>query len=61
MNYQLDFKVALAGFIRLIKQGWDTETAFECMYDTVYDIIDKEPFLNLCLESLREQEQVLAN
>lgn len=38
---------AVAGFLTLTTvNGWETELAFECSYDAVYDEISEEDFLN---------------
>jgi hypothetical protein len=43
-----DVKKQLDNFIEYLILGWNTELAFEVCYDAVYDVINKEEFLNLC-------------
>ena len=41
-------KHAVDTFIKLKMHGWQTELAFNACYDTVYDEISAEEFLNFC-------------
>ena len=39
---------AVESFVKYIRMGWETELAFDVAYDSVYDMIGAEKFLNIC-------------
>ncbi len=47
---------AVESFIKFIGYGWQTELAFDCCYDAVYDMIGAEDFLNLCQEAVKNHK-----
>lgn len=40
-------------FVKFVNLGRDTELAFDCCYDMVYDMIGKEAFLDLCQAAVK--------
>lgn len=52
---------AVQGFISLVGLGWKTELAFECSFDGVFDMLDKEEFLNLCQTAVKEKASATNN
>lgn len=56
-----EIREAVLRFISYIKMGWNTDESFEIAYDSVYDIIQKEEFLNKCQSACREMKQVQIN
>jgi hypothetical protein len=61
MTNTIEIKEAVSRFISYIKLGWQTEESFEIAYDSVYDIIEKEKFLNMCQAACKEMKQVQLN
>lgn len=43
-----EIKKAVSRFIGYVEMGWEVKHSFEIAYDSVYDIIKKEEFLNSC-------------
>lgn len=52
---------AVSDFIHYINLGWATEESFDIAYDSVFDILSKEDFLNACQKACKEQELQLLN
>lgn len=54
MNNEINRQVE--NFIRYISHGWETELAFDCCYDMIYDMISAEQFLSLCQEAIKSHK-----
>jgi hypothetical protein len=48
-----EIKGGIKSFAYYVTLGWDVELAFECAYDTVYDVIEKEAFIDRCQQSVK--------
>lgn len=53
--------VAVSKFIEYIKLGWEVEQSFEIAYDSVYDVIEKEAFLDQCQKACLEMNVSFKN
>lgn len=49
-----EITLAVKRFLSYIRMNWDTDEAFEIAYDSVYDLIEKEEFLNLCQTAVKQ-------
>lgn len=61
MSNQSEITGAVNRFISYIKMGWQTEESFEIAYDSVFDLIEKEQFLNNCQAACKETKKVVLN
>ena len=50
---------AVKGFISLVVLGWQTQLAFDCSYDGVFNILGKEEFLDLCEAAVKEKAGIV--
>jgi hypothetical protein len=53
MTNAQEISLAVQRFKSYIKMGWEVEESFEIAYDSVFDMIEKESFLNLCQASCK--------
>ncbi len=60
-SIEQQIKEAVQAFIRYVSLKWDTEMSFEIAYDSVYDIIGKEDFLNRCQQACNEKKSEINN
>lgn len=61
MTTKTEIKEAVSRFISYIKMNWEVEQSFEIAYDSVYDIIEKEQFLNECQKGCKEMNLSILN
>jgi len=54
MTTSTEIKAAVSRFISYIKMNWQVEESFEIAYDSVFEIIEKEAFLNKCQAACKE-------
>jgi len=52
MENQTKINKAINEFRHYILLGWETELSFNIAYDSIYDIIAEEDFLNLCQKAI---------
>lgn len=46
---------AVNRFLSYVRMGWEVEESFEIAYDSVFDIVGKEEFLNQCQAACKNQ------
>jgi hypothetical protein len=56
-----EVKGAVKSFIHYVGLGWNVEESFEIAYDSVYDMIEKEAFLNRCQTATKEMNSQINN
>lgn len=61
MTTTTEIKAAVLRFVSYVKMGWNVEESFEIAYDSVYDIIDKESFLDKCQNGCLEVKGSIYN
>lgn len=61
MEKAIEITEAVQRFVSYVKMGWKVDESFEIAYDSVFDLVEKEKFLDKCQNACKEMNAVIYN
>lgn len=53
INNAILIKKQISDALDLISKGWEVELAVDCTHDVVFDLISKEAFVKMCMNTIK--------
>lgn len=54
INNAVLIKKQISDALDLISKGWEIKPAIDCSYDVIFDLLSKETFVKMCMNTIKQ-------